>query len=249
MAITLSDGLLSMREYLGYPSYDVLTLPMCVNAYQGRLTYFANKLNLVNQNWRTGYAYLTVDTNNNEYLVPEGVAGPIIRPTKVEFYDDTYPNRNGPEIPIVHLQDSDLVKERNEWWFYDLIGISIETDIYDGAYIAAGIAFYGSPMKCRIIPRPLQTVTYKIWGDTMPSSVPVLGAAPDFQQQFLDLVAVASARLVLPSCNYPMDKYQQYADTLDAERARLEQVFDVFMRSSKHPDTRRRRPYRPGGVF
>ena len=127
---TLADTIRSVREYLGYPDHASLTDPIIENAILGRIDKYRTRMSLTNQNWFTNYAYLSVDPDTNIYLVPDGPEGPVGRPSKVEFYDENYPTRNGPEIRIIQLQDSDLIVQ-NDYWFMNNFPI-ISPDIKKG---------------------------------------------------------------------------------------------------------------------
>lgn len=239
---TIGDIIRSVREYLGYPDYKVLTNPMILNALLGRISFYRTKLSLTNQNWLTNYAFLNVDSSTNEYLVPDGAEGPVGRPIKVELFDESAPYRNGPEVQIVHLQDTDLVKLRDDWWLLSNYGITGD-DGNEGAYVARAICFYGIPLRCRIVPRPLQAVTYRIWHDQQTIAAPSLGTEAGLQSQFHDLLALATAKVVLPACKYDPAIAAGFASTIAEERAMYDQVFDEFRRSSRHPDTRMRRSF------
>ncbi len=234
----------AVRAYIGRPPTDRINKDDLFMMLLGRLNYYRQKLGLTDQNWLIAEAFLNVDENNNEYVI--NIAD-FSRPIKVEFYDPIVPYRNGPEIEIINLQNSDRynVSPMNSFHY-----TGIDEHGNDGSYVANAIAFYGMPpnsIKARIIPRPSQAVEYKIYYEPISAQSPSFAEEPGLMTQFHDMLAVATALIALPRCGYNTEMFSQYQGILTMELTRLESVFDHFRMSRKHNDTRLRRPFRPGG--
>jgi len=225
------------------PSPDILGDHILLNALYTAIDYYRIHLGLVNQNWLAKDTFLVVDSQNNEYLIAE----PIGKPLKVEFYDERYPWRNGPEVQIIHIQDSDLIQPSDNNWTYG--GISApETSYLEGAYIASAIAFYGNPLKCRIIPRPTQQVQYRIWHDQMVITIPTLNQKPGLMETFHRMLPLNMASSCLGKCGWEGDKLQALTMSINTELAKWEKLFERYISYSNHPQTGMRRPFRPGAA-
>lgn len=241
---TIHQTLEAVRAYIGRPPTDKINKDDLFMMLLGRLNYYRQKLGLTDQNWLIAESFLNVDENNNEYVL--NVAD-FSRPIKVEFYDPLVPYRNGPEIEIINLQNSDRYNiGSGDSFSYN----SIDEHGSDTSYVANAIAFYGLPplsMKVRIIPRPRQAVQYRIYYEPITSQSASFAEEPGLMTQFHDMLAVATALLALPRCGHSPEVFAQYQGILTMELTRLESVFDHFRLSRKHNDTRLRRPFRPGG--
>lgn len=233
------------RAYSGRPTTDKINKDDLFMMLLGRLSYYRQKLGITNQNWLIALGFLNVDQNNNEYRL--NIAD-FSRPIKVEYYNETYRNEDGPEVEIIGLQNSNRYSNSSSYSnFYDddRIGTS-------SARVASAIAFYGMPpadVTVRLIPRPTQAATYKIYYEptAISGQIPTFAEDPALMTQFHDMLAVATALMALPRCGYDQNTFVQYRETLVMELTRLEAVFDQFRLTRKHDDTRLRRPFTPGG--
>jgi len=235
------DTLGATRAHLGYPSHAAVPDSILLNALYTAIDFYRIQLSLVNQNWLTTDAYLVVDSQSNEYLIADTL-GKVL---KVEFYDENYPWRNGPEIRIVHLQDSDLVQYADDEWWWSTA--SLPTDGYtEGAYIASAIAFYGNPLKARIIPRPTQQVQYRIWHDQLVVNTPAFNQKPGLMDAFHRMLPLKMAESALPSCKYDPATTQAYMATIDKQLMKWEALFDKYLKNSTRPQTGMRRAFIPG---
>lgn len=235
------DTLSATREHLGLPSPDILPDNVLLNALYTAIDFYRIKLGLVNQNWVANEVFLTVDSQSNEYVIAENI-GKVL---KVEFYDQNYPWRNGPEIRTVHLQDTDLVQYGDDYWWWNTA--SLPTDGYtEGSYVAAAIAFYGTPTKCRIIPRPTQQAQYRIWHDQMVIAIPKLSEKPGLMETFHRMLPLYMANSCIGKCGKDPKEVQVLGNSLGLELAKWEKLFDEFLRYRNHPQTGMRRAFIPG---
>ena len=230
------------RAHLGNPSHTVLGDHILFNALYTALDFYRIMLGLVNQNWVASDIFLSVDSQANEYLIAE----PIGKVLKVEFYDDNYPWRNGPEVRICHLQDTDLVQGAGDNWWWSAASLP-EDGYLEGSYIASAICFYGTPTKARIVPRPLQQVQYRIWHDQMTVSLPTLSQKPGFMETFHRMIPLNMASSCLDKCGFEGDNLRGKTDSIGTQLAKWEALFDKYIKYSNHPQTGMRRAFIPGG--
>jgi len=242
---TIHLTLEAARAYNGRPTTDKINKDDLFMMLLGRLGYYRQKLGLTNQNWLIAVGFLNVDESNNEYRLN---LADFSRPIKVEWYSETSPGSNGPEIEIIGLQNSDRYSSNpSTSYFYDN-----DQSGSGSSTIASAIAFYGMPpadVTVRLIPRPSRSGQYRIYYEptAVSGQVPTFAEDPALMTQFHDMLAVATALMALPRCGYDQNTFMQYRETLVMELTRLEAVFDQFRLSRKHDDTRLRRPFTPGG--
>lgn len=228
----------SVRVYCARPAHDLLDNGAILTVLQGRIDYYRGRMGATNQDWTVLDCFLNVNANVIEYVIP---VGDLSRPIKVEYYDPSSPATPGPEIPIVRLQDSDLVGTNDNF----IYGTSNSTATNEGSYLASAIAFYNMNQQIRIIPRPYQNVTYRIFYEPTRLDAPGLLTEPALPAQFHDMLALATAKLCIGMAKLEPDQEQTMLGNIIAGLSQHEQAFDDFRRLSKHSDTRRRRPFRP----
>lgn len=242
MPLKVIECLSAARAHMGLPSHDKVPDNVLLNAMYMAVDMRRIELALTNQNWLTGDAFLSVDSSTNEYLVPDGAQGPVGKPIKVEFYDQNFPSRNGPEIQIIHLQDSNLIERDNMDWFLGPSGIS-SAQYLEGAYVATAIAFYGNPLMCRIIPVPTANVQYRIWHDGMVINLPTLNQRPGLPDPFHRLLPLHMAKSNIGLCEWPEPKGSMIAASINADFAAYDKLFQESRRYSTHPETGMRRGF------
>ena len=241
---TFGDIVDMTRVLLGRPPTDVLSNGDLFDLVQRRAIYYTVQLGLVNVNWLWADCFLPVDTQNNEYIISALDFG---RPIKVEYYDPANPTRNGPEVRIVDIQDSDTFGGgSSSFSFQTGLTDSIGTE---GATIASAIAFWGlSPKRCRIIPRPLQNCQYRIMYEPLISQTPQkLTDTPFLLTQFEAAIATSAALLALPRLALNEFQMSTMLQVLSAEQSRLDTQFDMYRRQNKHSQATLRRSFRPRG--
>jgi hypothetical protein len=242
MPLKMVECLSASRAHMGMPSHDKVPDNVLLNAAYLAIEMRRIQLVLTNQNWLTGDAFLSVDSNTNEYLVPDGTNGPVGKPLKVEYYDQNYPWVNGPEIKIIHLQDSNLVDNGNDDWYLSGSGIS-GAQYLEGSYLATAIAFYGTPLMCRIIPRPLQPVQYRIFHDGMVINIPLLAQKPGLADQFHRLLPLHMARSCVAMCQWPEPMQSNITASIEKDFMMFDAIFNEHRRYSLHPETGMRRGF------
>jgi len=234
------------RVYMGKPPHDKVTDIDLLTALHGGLDYYRTQMSNSNQGWFEGETLLTVDQNRTTYLLPEGPDGEIAKPLRVEYYDPTDPESHGPEIEMVLLQDIDLVQVRNDDWWSTFRTNSSNSSNSDSAYLASAMVFYDWPFKVRLVPRPSEQVTYRIYYDRIVATEPGLTTKPEIQANFHDMLAWHIADVNLPNCDWPDSKHVRHDRTIQRNLEKREAEFGIFRRFIKRPDTRLRRPFVPG---
>lgn len=242
---TFGDIIDMTRVLLGRPSTDTLSNGDLFDLVRSEAIFYAVELGLTNVNWLWSDCYLSVDTNNNEYVISAADFG---RPIKVEYFDPTNPARNGPEIQIIDIQDSDLYGGRNTSFSFQ----SGTSDVSgsDGSIIAHAIAFWGLPpnRKCRIVPRPLEACQYRIMYEPLVSQTPQkLTDTPFLLTQFEGLIATSAALAAVG--RLPFNEFQMAAmvQNLTSRQSRFATQFDMYRRQNKHSQTTLKRAFRPRG--
>ncbi len=242
MPLKVIECLSAARAHMGLPSHDKVPDNVLLNAMYMAVDMRRIELSLTAQNWLTGDAFLTVDSSTNEYLVPDGAQGPVGKPLKVEFYDQNFPWRNGPEIQIIHLQDTNLIQRDNMDWFLGPAGVST-AQYLEGAYIASAICFYGNPLMARIVPVPSAVVTYRIFHDQMTVNIPTLNQYPALAAQFHRLLPLHMAKTCGHMCEWPEPRQGNMMSTIVDDFTMFSKLYEEARRYSVHPDTGQRRGF------
>lgn len=234
----------SVRVYCSRPPHDTLDNGAILTVLQGRIDFYRGLMTLTDRDWVVDDFFLEVNANETEYTIP---VGNMSRPIKVEYFDPAAPWRNGPEIPIVLLQDSDLVGQ-SDIFLYNSGGSTggrIDVIANEGSFIASALAFYNFNTQIRVIPRPYQPVTYRVFYEPSSIDPPGLLDEPKFPQQFHDMLALGTAQICLGMAKLDPDMAMSLGQGIAEGLARHEKAFNDYRRLSKHADTRRRRPFRP----
>lgn len=242
MALKVVECFSAARALMGLPAHDLVPDNVLFNAMNMAVEMRRIELTLTNQNWLTGDAFLTVGCNESEYLVPDGDNGPVNKPVRVEFYDQNFPGRAGPEIRMIQMQDIDLVQNDSDDWFLGASGVS-DRQYLEGSYCASAIVFYGDPLKARIIPVPTATVTYRIFHDGMVINLPRLNQRPGLPDPFHRLLPLHMAKTCGHMCAWPEPRQTNMMASINDDFGRYDKLFQESRRYRKHPDTGMRRGF------
>jgi len=229
--MNVEEMIAAVRAGLGYPPEDKLSIGAILYFLYQRITQFRTEMGLTVESWSISSLILPVTPYQSEYIISAGDFG---RPLRVAFYDQSTPWNDGPEIPMMKLQNLDKVATRS-------IMVS-------GVHVADAVAFYGvNPTNIKFAPAPTEPATYRIWYDVARAPDPALEDTPQLPPQFYDLVICAVQLDVLPLTGYPLDLMAFY------ERARMRQYQELrtawtrFILTHVHKDRRRVTPFLPTG--
>jgi hypothetical protein len=180
MTDSIKNIIAGVRDYVGNPDYGRLSNPSVLNRLNDKFDLYRAQLNLSKTN-------LTFGSGSDETVVNAPAWG---RPVLVATKDDSDPNHQSIEIPIVTVQDRDLYYQGSK------TGVSGSVS----PHVATSIAFFKSngQVRAKCTPQHSQSATYELWYQPDRPTPPRLADNYPLLEAFQNLIKVDTALSCLP---------------------------------------------------
>lgn len=213
-----------MLVYCGRPSEDSLSYSDQLVFIYGRLDHYRVELAIENRNFLSDKAVIDIVPYQDEYNITSLIPN-FGKEVYIETEDPSIPNFARRSIPVAYLQDANRISQ-------DIQNPTGFGPALQGKHSAQAMTFWGmesGQIMMRVIPVPILPCQYRIWYENTRIPDPLDNDPLPFLPEFHDLIALSSAQLALPNCQW----FTQKSHPNLTEERRLEENDKKFAKLSQ----------------